>query len=364
MEPPVRGPDDGTTVTLHWLEAASDLPIVGYRATAEPGGQFCTTDGALFCTITGLTPSVSYSFTVVARNAVGTSEPSDPVALPSDTTAPTVTYAYSRKPLRIGDTDWFAGPVDVTWNVTDNEGGSGVPEANVPAPITVTASQQVSSGAVCDAFGNCATTTTDVGIDTTGPDITITDVVAGHKYPLGTGPTPACVATDSGSGVATGCHTRVSGGNANGVGTFTVTATATDRLGNTTTETLQYRVVYQWGGFFQPIDDPVRQADADVSVFKAGSGIPVRFALTGPDGQVIRPVSAPTWLTPTKGAATSLPVDETVHSLPGDSGLTYRFTDDRWQYNWRTDGEQAEFYWRIGVRLDDGETHHVTIALR
>lgn len=82
---PVPDPSDGTRVTLHWLPAASELPITGYRASAEPGGQFCTTDGALFCTITGLDPNQNYAFTVVAINGAGPSEPSDPVGI-----APTV----------------------------------------------------------------------------------------------------------------------------------------------------------------------------------------------------------------------------------------------------------------------------------
>ena len=58
-----------------------------------------------------------------------------------------------------------------------------------------------------------------------------------------------------------------------------------------------------------------------------------------------------------------MPVDESVYSLPGDSGLTYKAAGTGWKYNWNTDKSQAGFYWRIGVRLDDGETYYVNIAL-
>ena len=47
-----------------------------------------------------------------------------------------------------------------------------------------------------------------------------------------------------------------------------------------------------------------------------------------------------------------------------NSGSTYRYTDGQWQYNWKTDKQQAGYFWRIGVRLDDGETYFVTVGLR
>jgi hypothetical protein len=99
-------------------------------------------------------------------------------------------------------------------------------------------------------------------------------------------------------------------------------------------------------------------------VFRAGSTVPVKFALTNATGQAIQPVSAPVWLTPAKGVATNLPIDETVYTLPSDSRSTYRPTEGHWQYNWKTDQQQAGSYWRIGVGLDDGEVHYVDIALR
>ena len=359
---PEHDPGDGTQVTIHWLAADSDLPIIGYRATAEPGGHYCETTGELFCTITGLDPATDYSFTVVAINASGSSDPSDPVDLPADTTPPTVTASSDRDPVTEGSTQWFDGPVTVTWVVTDNDGGSGVPADNVPDPVEVTASGAVSSGSVCDAAGNCTTASVDIGIDTTGPHVVIGGVIADTKYPLGSAPTPTCTATDSHSGLAGDCTLTAAGGNTNGVGTYTATAAASDKVGNTTTTTVEYKMVYTWDGFLPPITSPGHQ-DGDVSVFKAGSTVPVKFTLTGPDGQPIAPVTAPVWTTPQQGAPTDSPVDQSAYSDPGDSGTAFRLTDDQWKYNWKTAKNQAGYYWRIGVRLDDGETHYVDIAL-
>jgi YVTN family beta-propeller protein len=48
--------------------------ISGYRVTAFPGKKTCTTTKTS-CEITGLTPGVTYTFGVVARNAIGFSRP-------------------------------------------------------------------------------------------------------------------------------------------------------------------------------------------------------------------------------------------------------------------------------------------------
>jgi hypothetical protein len=53
-------------------------PITKYTVTSDPGRKTCTTSGALTCTVDGLAPGKSYTFTVVAKNAVGSSAPSTP----------------------------------------------------------------------------------------------------------------------------------------------------------------------------------------------------------------------------------------------------------------------------------------------
>ncbi len=69
-----------TTFGLHarvmWQPSFSpSLPITSYTATASPGGQTCSTLSTT-CTITDLTPGLTYTFSVTATNAAGTSSPS------------------------------------------------------------------------------------------------------------------------------------------------------------------------------------------------------------------------------------------------------------------------------------------------
>jgi hypothetical protein len=99
-------------------------------------------------------------------------------------------------------------------------------------------------------------------------------------------------------------------------------------------------------------------------VFKAGSTVPTKFQLKRADGTVVQPGTAPEWLTPQRGVATSKPVDEAAYGDPATGGTTFRFAGDQYIYNWNTSASAAGFYWRIGVTLDDGQTYYVNIALR
>lgn len=66
----------GGQATISWVPPVNTggAPITSYTVTASPGGQSCTVTGTPppnSCQIAGLQPGVSYTFTVVARNAAG-----------------------------------------------------------------------------------------------------------------------------------------------------------------------------------------------------------------------------------------------------------------------------------------------------
>lgn len=62
-----------TTAQVTWSASSANGSVVTlYTVTASPGSHSCTwTSGPLSCTITGLSDSTSYSFTVVATNTAG-----------------------------------------------------------------------------------------------------------------------------------------------------------------------------------------------------------------------------------------------------------------------------------------------------
>ena len=61
--------------TISWSPPVDNggAVVTGYTVTASPGGGNCTASTTTFCTIAGLTDGVTYTFTVVATNAAGTS---------------------------------------------------------------------------------------------------------------------------------------------------------------------------------------------------------------------------------------------------------------------------------------------------
>ncbi|MDR6907851.1 hypothetical protein J2X63_003559 [Agromyces sp. 3263] len=281
----------------------------------------------------------------------------DAVTIRLDKTAPTISGAVVSGTQ--GGNGWYVGPVTVHFTCSD--GRSGV--ATCPDDVILTANGANSaSGTATDKAGNTAVTAVSgINIDTEAPTIAVVNV-AGGTYTLGAVPPASCTAGDGFSGLAGSCVVTISGGTPNGVGTFTYTARATDTAGNTATTTGSFRVIYRFDGFLQPINDTAHQVGTSTSVFKGGSTIPVKLQLKNASGTVVPTNVAPAWLAPAKGASMNLPVDESLYSVAADSGSTYRLEGSQYGYNWKT--PSGGNYYRIGVRLDDGQTYSVNIGVR
>jgi cellulose 1,4-beta-cellobiosidase len=111
-------PGNGS-VTVKWAAPASDggSPITGYKLTSSDG-KTCTTTGytTLACQISGLTNGTSYTFTVQAINAFGTSAASAPSAAVTPAASPGA-------PTGVTATAG-AGQATVTWTAPASNGGS------------------------------------------------------------------------------------------------------------------------------------------------------------------------------------------------------------------------------------------------
>jgi hypothetical protein len=286
----------------------------------------------------------------------------DSVTVRLDRTPPTVTGTVVEGTQGAGG--WYTGPVTVAFMCSDAVSGMAV----CPDPVTLTdngAGQSV-TGTATDNAGNKATVKVGgIDIDREKPAISVAGLKDGAVYTLGAVPGGSCAATDGVSGAGP-CTVSVSGGLANGVGTFVYVAKATDKAGNEGQVTGTFRVIYRFDGFLQPINDTAHQVGTSTSMFKAGSTVPAKLQLKKADGTLVQATAAPSWLVPAKGALTTAPVDEAVYGDTAEAGQLYRYdaTDRQYIYTWGTSKTQAGYYWRIGVKLDDGQTYSVNAGLR
>jgi hypothetical protein len=184
----------------------TDLYVVGTAASfATPGGNL-----------------VGQNDAVLLRYTFG----------PSDTIAPTAAPAQAPPANPAG---WNTTDVTVTWNWTDNAGGSGIDPSHCTVSSTSSGEGVIPLSATCkDLAGNTGTAPYTVKVDKTNPSITASAKKADNSaYIAGTWTnqtvTVSFVCADSGSGVATCPSNQVF--SVDGV-TATASGTAFDVAGN------------------------------------------------------------------------------------------------------------------------------------
>jgi hypothetical protein len=272
---------------------------------------------------------------------------------PADTTAPVIT------PNVVGAQGldgWYIGDVDVSWTVIDGE--STITSKSAACDLTTTIDfDTVGTSVTCEATsaGGTASRTVTIKRDATPP--TVNASVSPATVVQGGTATATATATDGTSGVLAGsisCDTPDTGS----IGAHTVTCTATDNAGNVGTGTADYSVIYDFDGFFQPIDNL-----PTVNTVKAGSSVPVKFSLNGDQGLSIFAAGSPSSkVMSCSTTATNDPVEET--STAGNSSLQYDALADQYVYVWKTDKSWAKTCRQLTVKLADGTTHSANFSFK
>jgi surface protein len=274
-----------SVITLSQDEAYSEKGAVASDAR----------DGNLNVTITGSVDSITtgtYTLTYTAvDNAGNTHSITRDVIVPVDTSAPIITLtgdelikytinAGSYVELGANATDWREGKVDVviTGNVNTSVLGDYI--------ITYTAQ---------DSLGNSGSITRTVQVlnpDVTGPDITlggfngndsVIEWTQGYDYQ-----DFEASAVDTRDGTVTVTSSGVV--NSNTTGTYTITYTATDEAGNTTTVTRTVNVVAPtpfitvWQTDAEGGDDRYQSANNQIRIGTTGSGY--NFTIDWGDGTI------------------------------------------------------------------------------
>src|SRR3989344_4451071 len=162
-------------------------------------------------------------------------------------------------------------------------------------------------------------------------------------------------------------HNAVADGDTTGAPDCTTTATVTSpagkypitcSVGTLSSERYEFTefvsgtlvVNYRWDGFLQPINDTAHQVEQSMSIFKAGSTVPVKFQLKDVNGTPVQAATAPLWLAPQTGMS--------------DGVYKWDSAAQQYVYNWNTKGFAVGSWYKISAQLDDGNIYSVTIGLR
>jgi len=141
-------------------------------------------------------------------------------------------------------------------------------------------------------------------------------------------------------------------------GTTVVTVTARDDAGNESLATFHVRVLFNFGGFLQPIDPFPALNGAN-----AGSAVPVKFSLSGDKGLDVLaggyPASSPIACEQNVPG----PVMEPTVSA-GEGGLTYDPLSDQYKYVWKTSKDWKRSCRMLVVRLSDGSEYYAKFSFR
>ena len=333
---------------------AGDVVVSFGCADALSGLAACSTDQTLGA------EGRDQSVVGTARDRAGNTDSATVGGINIDLTAPNAPSATpDRAPDYAGGGGWYGDEVVVTFagagdpELADGDDGSGVDPATVPADAVFDSSgSHTASGTVRDRAGNeSAAGSVTVQVDADEPSVAL--VCPSTPVLLGSTAVASWTAADAESGLATPASDTVAL-DTSSVGTKSASApTAEDNVGHSAGATCAYAVVFDFRGFFRPVDNA-----PTLNVVKAGSGIPVKFSLSGDQGLDVFAAGHP--VSYGVDCNTSAPLDTVEQTVTaGGSSLSYDVLADQYVYVWKSDKAWAGTCRRLDVTLTDGTRHVV-----
>jgi uncharacterized repeat protein (TIGR01451 family) len=242
-----------------------------------------------------------------------------------------------------------------TATVSDNCPGATVTRSGVPAGNNFPVGTTTITYNATDASGNgaLAVTQTVTIVDNTPPVLTCPANVTVY-LPLNSTAVsmavsyPNASATDNCPGAPTIGYS-IASGSVFPMGPTTVTVTATDAYSNSSTCQFTVTVLYDFTGFFAPVDNL-----PTFNSMKAGQAVPVKFSLSGNKGLNIFASNSPSSVQINcQSGAPEATVQETLNA--GGSSLSYG--GDQYNYVWKTDSSWKNTCRLLTVTLNDGSQH-------
>lgn len=328
-------PGSGTINSYSWKEGATTL------------GSGATLNVSL--------PAGSHTITLTVTDTGGGSDTDDVVINIVDTIPPVITV-NGANPLTVECHTSFSDP-----GATASDGcaasvpvnASGIVDVDTPGTYTI-------NYTATDGTHTVNASRTVYVVDTTPPVISCPANIVVTLPPNSTSMAvnyPAVTATDS-------CYTSATVGSspASGsvfpVGTTTVNATATDGAGNTSSCSFTVTVLYNFAGFFSPVNNlPV------LNTVNAGRAIPVKFSLNGDKGlNIFAPNSPSSGPITCNSSDPATDLQDTVTA--GGSSLSYDAASDQYVYVWKTSAAWAGTCRQLVVQLNDGSIHRANFKFK
>ena len=317
-------------VTWNWTDIAggSGLDTAACTTTSTTSGEGELTLNASCKDIAGNIGSGAYTVKV-------------------DKTAPTASASASPAANSNG---W--NNTDVTVSFSGSDGLSGIESCDAPLMLSGEEAAQSASGTCTDKAGNesAVATASGINIDKTSPTVALLGGPAQNStYYFGLVPAaPTCNASDVLSGLDGVC---VVSGYSNAVGTHTVTATATDRAGNSNVDSRSYTVLaWTLKGFYRPVD-----MGGVFNVVKGGSTVPLKFEVFAGATELTDVSSVKSLRAGEVACDATAPVDDLEASATGGTTLRYDTTAGQFVYNWQTPKQPGTCY-SIAVTTQDGSS--------
>jgi hypothetical protein len=244
------------------------------------------------------------------------------------------------------ESGWHNADVTVAWSCTDDT--SGPQSATGTATVSTEGANQSVDATCVDKAGNTAKKTlSPVKIDKTAP--TLAPSLPATEFLLNAVVSATPNASDALSGIASATCDPVVTSQAGG---FSVSCTATDNAGNTTTKSVSYTVKspLSFGGFLSPI-----ASAPTLNAVKAGSSVPVKFSLGGNKGLDIFAAGSPSSKSLACSASAAVrTINETAAAGGGGPSLTYDPLTDVYTYVWKTDKAWVGTCRTLVLKLTDG----------
>ena len=137
-----------------------------------------------------------------------------------------------------------------------------------------------------------------------------------------------------------------------------------DGLGDACDSTpLPQETIYDFDGFFAPVDNKDAQGTYILNAVNAGSAIPVKFSLGGDYGLDVFEAGYPrSQVIECNSQAEVDGVEQTVNA--GTSSLSYDALSDTYNYVWKTDKTWEDSCRQLVVKFDDGTTARANFLFR